>query len=157
NKIAASLFNLKIAIMTPYQVSLVKETWLSVTALDPVIVGDLFYQKLFEICPEVRPMFTSSLPEQSKKLLYMLNYIISKLHKLEDVVEDVQNLARRHVHYGVKASHYTAVATALLWTLEQGLGKAWTEEVDAAWTACYTTLADAMIQASAVYQENVSH
>lgn len=134
--------------MTDQQVDLVKETWLSVAALDPIMVGEVFYLRLFKICPEVKPMFRHSLPEQSKKLLHMLHYIIGKLHKLEDIITEIQNLARRHVRYGVKAEHYTAVGSALLWTLEQGLGESWNEETESAWSACYYLLSSAMVQAS---------
>ena len=38
------------------------------------------------------------------------------------------------------AEHYPVVGGALLWTLEKGLGEAWTPEVAAAWTAAYGTL-----------------
>jgi len=39
---------------------------------------------------------------------------------------------------------------ALLWTLDKGLGKDWTKDVEDAWVACYTILADTMINASSV-------
>ena len=48
--------------------------------------------------------------------------------------------------YGVKAEHYTVVGNALLWTLERGLGPAWTSELAEAWTTTYTTLAGYMVK-----------
>jgi nitric oxide dioxygenase len=111
-------------------------------------VGGLFYNRLFEVMPEVKPMFTrSSMPEQSKKLLTMLSYVISKLNKLEEILNEVKKLAQRHTQYGVKDEHYTAVGTALLWTLKQGLGEKWNEELKAAWTEVYMILSGAMMTA----------
>jgi nitric oxide dioxygenase len=138
----------KLLSMTKLQINTVQETWLSVAALDPILVGDIFYLRLFQICPEVRPMFQNSLPEQSKKLLYMLNYIIARLDKLDDIMVDIKKLAQRHCHYGVHVAHYHAVGSALLWTLEQGLGHNWTEDAESAWADCYQLLATAMINAS---------
>jgi hemoglobin-like flavoprotein len=134
--------------MTPQQIAHVKNTWTMVASLNPETVGGLFYNRLFEIAPQLRPMFRGPIPEQSKKLLTMIGYVINKLDKLEDIIDEVGKLARRHVQYGVKAEHYNIVAEALLWTLEQGLGDNWTEEVKDAWVLCYTTLANAMIIAA---------
>jgi hemoglobin-like flavoprotein len=80
----------------------------------------------------------------------MLSYVIVKLDKLDDILDEVAKLAQRHEGYGVKADHYTAVGTALLWTLEQGLGAAWNEELKAAWVEVYTVLSEAMINAAKV-------
>lgn len=134
--------------MTTKQVLLVKTSWAMVSEIDVETVGSLFYNRLFEIAPEVKPMFSNTtIAEQSRKLLSMLAYVISKLHKLDDIIEEVKKLAIRHVKYGVEESHYNAVANALLWTLEKGLGEYWNEELCEAWTLCYLTLSSAMINA----------
>jgi len=78
----------------------------------------------------------------------MLAYIIAKLDKLEDILDEVTKLAKRHTQYGVKDEHYAAVGSALLWTLQKGLGKHWNDELAMAWTEVYTTLAGAMMAAS---------
>jgi nitric oxide dioxygenase len=137
-------------IMTNDQIQLVQQSWASVVRL-PEVVGPLFYGRLFEIAPELKPMFSkASIPEQSKKLFMMLNYVITKLSRLEEVLEEVSALAKRHVGYGVQTEHYTTVGQALLWTLEKGLGDKWTEDLKAAWTECYTVLSSAMIGAAAI-------
>jgi nitric oxide dioxygenase len=51
----------------------------------------------------------------------------------------------RHVSYDAKPEHYPVVGGALLWTLEKGLGEAWTSDVASAWTAAYGTLSTFMI------------
>ncbi len=135
--------------MTKSNIELVKKSWAIVATLEMEMVGGLFYNRLFEVMPEVKPMFSRTpLPEQSKKLLTMLSYIIAKLDKIEDILDEVAKLARRHTQYGVVDEHYAAVGSALLWTLQKGLGKQWDDELAIAWTEVYTTLANAMMVAS---------
>ena len=134
--------------MTPQQIELVKQSWSKVAAMDPETVGTLFYNRLFQIAPNTKHLFRNPMPEQSKKLLSMLAYVIAKLDSIEDIIDEVSKLAKRHVQYGVKEEHYAVVAVALLWTLEQGLGGSWTNDVKEAWIACYTILSGAMIHAA---------
>lgn len=135
--------------MTFHQIQLIKESYQLVSSLPAETVGQLFYGRLFGIAPEVRPLFIrTSVPEQSKKLLATLTYVITRLDQLDSVVADVETLARRHVHYGVQEYHYMLVGQTLLWTLEQGLGEAWTPDVKDAWVACYTLLSETMINAT---------
>jgi len=132
--------------MATSNIELVKNSWVEVSKIDMLTVGGLFYGRLFEIAPEVKPMFSRTpIPEQSKKLLTMLSYVISKLDRLDEIMDEVKKLAQRHSNYGVKESHYTAVGAALLWTLEKGLGSQWNDELKTAWTEVYTILAGAMI------------
>lgn len=142
--------------MTNKQIDLVKSSWAIVATIDPVTVGGLFYNRLFEIAPQLKHMFRSPVPEQSKKLLAMINYVISKLDKLEDILDEVAKLAKRHVSYGVKPGHYTVVGEALLWTLEKGLGENWNSEVEEAWSNCYGVLSSAMINASEWSAQNAA-
>ena len=132
--------------MTTNQIELVRSSWTKVAAIDPEVVGELFYNRLFTIAPEVKPLFHGPMPGQYRKLLSMLNYVISKLNKLDEILDEVAALAKRHVMYGVKPEYFTPVGAALLWTLEQGLGDDWTGETKEAWIECYTILSTAMIQ-----------
>ena len=134
--------------MTTQQIQLIKQSWASVASLDTLTVGTLFYDKLFSIAPEVRPLFRSPVSDQSRKLLSMIGYVINKLERLDEIAHEIGGLAKRHVHYGVKNEHYAVVGEALLWTLQQGLGQQWNDEMEAAWSNCYRTLSGAMILAS---------
>ncbi len=135
--------------MTATNINMVKNSWVLVASIDREIVGGLFYNKLFEIMPEVKPMFNrSSIPEQSRKLISMLSYVIARLDRIDQVIDEIRNLAKRHTNYGVQDRHYDAVGEALLWTLEQGLGSSWNQSVNTAWKEIYSTLAAAMISAS---------
>src|ERR1700751_1566662 len=105
----------------------------------------LFYGRLFEIAPEVKPLFKGDLAEQGRKLMATLAVVVNGLANLDSILPAASALARRHVAYGVKPGHYAPVGEALLWTLERGLGAGWTQELAAAWVAAYTTLSQFMI------------
>lgn len=134
--------------MTPEQIELVQSTWNKV-APSAEQVAKMFYARLFEVAPEVKPLFTSDMEEQGKKLMQMLNVAVTSLTKLDSIVPAVQELGVRHNDYQVEPQHYDSVGEALLWTLDQGLGDEFTPEVKEAWTETYTTLATVMKAAAA--------
>ena len=133
--------------MTSRQIELVRSSWARVTAIDEVTFGIGFYNRLFEIAPDIEPMFKRPILEQSRKLTTILDHVIEKLDSLDDIVENIVKLAQRHETYGVKPEHYTLVGDALLWTLERDLGDAWNDDLKFAWTMCYVTISTAMLQA----------
>ena len=108
----------------------------------------LFYGRLFEIAPEVKPLFKGDIAEQGRKLMQVLATAVNGLDDLPALVPVVQDLGRRHVRYGVTDAHYGVVGEALLWTLGQGLGDGFTPAVKEAWIVVYTVLADTMKQAA---------
>mgnify|MGYP001501900696 CR=1 FL=1 len=134
--------------MTPEQISLVQTSWQKVVPIKEK-AAELFYGKLFEMDPALKPLFKGDLTEQGRKLTGMINTVVVKLDNLGEIVPAVQDLGKRHVGYGVKDEHYDTVAGALLWTLGAGLGDAFTDEVKEAWTSAYMILAGAMKEAAA--------
>jgi len=130
--------------MTPDQVKLVQQSFAKVAPISET-AAVLFYDRLFEIAPQVRAMFPADMTEQRKKLMATLAAVVSGLANLESILPAASALAKRHVTYGARAEHYPVVGSALLWTLEKGLGEAWTPELAAAWTAAYGTLSGFMI------------
>ncbi|MGA7997264.1 MAG: globin family protein [Bradyrhizobium sp.] len=130
--------------MTPDQVRLVQQSFAKVAPISDT-AAVLFYDRLFEIAPTVRAMFPADMTEQRKKLMAMLAAVVNGLANLDSILPAASALAKRHVAYGAKAEHYPVVGSALLWTLEKGLGDAWTPEVADAWTAAYGTLSGYMI------------
>jgi hemoglobin-like flavoprotein len=133
--------------MTPEQVAMVKDSWAKVVPIKET-AADLFYNKLFELDPAVKPLFKSDLDEQKRKLVSMLNSVVNGLDNIAALIPVAQDLGKRHVPYGVKAEHYDTVGAALLWTLDAGLGDAFTPPVKEAWTTAYTTLAGVMKKAA---------
>ena len=134
--------------MTQEQIILIKKSWRLLRNIDPQIVGDTFYSKLFADNRSLRKMFPTDMEQQYKKLIDMLSAIVMRLDNLEELTDDIAALAQRHVQYGVKPLHYNLVGNALLWTLQQGLGKDWNKETSKAWATCYTLLANTMIKAT---------
>jgi hemoglobin-like flavoprotein len=134
--------------MTPEQVVLVKNSWALVTPIADK-AAELFYGKLFELDPELKSLFTGDMTEQGRKLMNMINTAVNSLDRLEAIVPAVEQLGERHAGYGVKDEDYDTVGAALLWTLETGLGEAFTPEVKEAWTITYNVLASTMQSAAA--------
>ena len=133
--------------MTPQQVTLVQDSFAKVRPIAST-AADLFYGRLFEIAPQVRPMFPDDMTEQKKKLMAMLGLAVANLHKPDTVVPALQNLGRQHVAFGTQPAHYEPVGAALLWTLEQGLGPDFTPEVHEAWVETYGLVASVMKSAA---------
>jgi hemoglobin-like flavoprotein len=109
----------------------------------------LFYHRLFELDPSLRPMFRGNMNEQGKKLMGMIGTVVGQLRALDRIVPGIRALGARHVDYGVRDEHYETVRAALLWTLQKGLGEAFTNDVREAWAAAYTLLATTMKDAAA--------
>ena len=130
--------------MTSTQIQLVKESWGYVITKSEE-AGQLFYSRLFEVAPGVRHLFKGDVKEQSRKLMSMVTLIVSRLDKLDTIIDDIRGLASRHNKYGAKKEHYAVVGSCLLWTLKTGHGDKWTKQTEEAWTAVYGVLADAMI------------
>jgi len=131
--------------MTTNEKSLVKETFAKVVPISDRAAA-LFYGRLFELDPSLRSLFPTDIREQGKKLMQMLGYCVGKLDALDELVPAVKELGRKHAGYGAEEEDYATVGGALLWTLEQGLGAAFTPEVKAAWTAVYELLAATMLE-----------
>jgi hemoglobin-like flavoprotein len=132
--------------MTPQQIELVQTSFKKVVPIGGT-AADLFYDRLFEIAPEVRPMFPQDMTEQKAKLMAMLGTAVTNLHKLDEILPAVKALGQRHKGYGVTTAQYAPVGAALLWTLEKGLGADFTSDVKAAWAETYAALAAVMTSA----------
>jgi hemoglobin-like flavoprotein len=134
--------------MTPRQVDLIRESW---TAVEPIqdVAADLFYARLFELDPALGRLFRNTdMAQQKKILMQTLTVVVKSLDRLDQLVPAIEALGRRHAGYGVRPEHYETVGAALLWTLGQGLGAAFTPELERAWTEAYSTLASVMIGAA---------
>jgi len=133
--------------MNQEQIQLVQSTFGRVRN-DADGVASLFYGRLFEIAPEVRPMFRGDMTAQGRKLMTALALAVDSLTRLESLIPALESLGRKHVQYGVQDKHYDVVGEALLWTLEKALGRAFTPELRLAWTTVYTLLATTMQEAA---------
>ncbi len=129
--------------MTPADKVLVQQTFPLVVPIADQAAA-LFYGRLFELDPALRSLFKVDMSEQGGKLMQMIGIAVNELDALDELVPMVEALGRRHASYGVKDRDYDTVGSALLWTLQQGLGAAFTADVKSAWTAVYHLLASTM-------------
>ena len=134
--------------MTPESQRLVRESFAKVAPIAPTAAA-MFYDRLFVLDPQLRPLFKGDMAEQGRKLIGMIGTAVANLGDLDAIVPAVRDLGRRHAGYGVQHSHYDTVATALIWTLEQGLGDDFTPATRQAWLEAYTSLAGTMQQEAA--------
>lgn len=133
--------------MNTAQIALVQSSFAKV-ALISVAAAAMFYQRLFELDPGLKLLFKGDIEEQGRKLMQVIGFAVKSLDAPGTLLPAVQDLGRKHKGYGVKDRDYDTVASALLWTLEKGLGDGFTPAVKAAWTETYVLLADTMKKAA---------
>jgi hemoglobin-like flavoprotein len=133
---------------TPQQLQLVRQSFAKIAPIAEQ-AAEVFYGRLFEIAPRLRPLFKGDIKAQGRKLMSTIGFAVGRLQQLPELVPVVQDLGRRHAAYGVKDEHYDIVAEALLWTLGQGLGPDFTPDVKEAWVSVYMTLATTMRSSAA--------
>jgi hemoglobin-like flavoprotein len=133
--------------LTAAQKTLVQDSFATIAPIADDAAA-LFYRRLFDLDPSLELMFRGDMKEQRTKLMQMLTAAVKGLDRLEQLVPVVEDLGRRHAHYGVADAHYDTVGKALLWTLEKGLGPAFTPETREAWATVYGLLAGLMKNAA---------
>jgi nitric oxide dioxygenase len=132
--------------MTPHQIQLVKTSFVSVEPIADV-AATIFYRRLFDLDPALRALFPSDLTAQRRNLMQTLTVVVRNLDRIEGILPAVESLGARHAGYRVRPDDYETVGAALLDTLEEGLGEAFTPDVRAAWAAAYGLLASVMVRA----------
>jgi hemoglobin-like flavoprotein len=138
--------------MEPTQIAQVQRSFKKVEPIAEQAAA-LFYQRLFELDPGLKPLFRGDMQQQGRKLMQMLAVAVNGLNRLDTIAGAVQELGKRHVAYGVKPAHYDTVGSALLWALEQGLGADFSPTVRSAWAEAYTLLSTVMKEEAAHVQE----
>lgn len=135
--------------MTTIQIKEVRRSWAIFKQIDPLLVADVFYSRLFAIKPSVRRLFPADMHDQYRKLIQMMTHVVAHLDRTDEIATEIRAMAKRHIQYGVKPADYALVGSALMWTLEKGLGNDWSDQLREAWLACYKILADTMVSAVA--------
>ena len=133
--------------MNTAEIDLIKTSWQAVLPIKTQ-AAELFYGRLFQLDPLLRPLFTGDMTEQGNKLMAMINTVVINLGQLDTLVPAIQDLGKRHTGYGVKNADYAKVGEALIWTLQTGLGDKFTKQTEAAWLQAYTILSQTMINAT---------
>lgn len=129
---------------TDREIEVVRSTWAPVSK-DPDAAAALFYGKLFERAPAVKPLFKADMKEQGRKLMQMIAIAVNNMDRVDEIVPALIELGERHDDYGAEPDHYPVVGEVLLETLAEALGEAFTEEAERAWARTYSTVAGTMI------------
>ena len=139
--------------LTNEQKDIIQMTFGQIPDADQLAI--IFYARLFEIDPSTKPLFRGDMADQRKKLIQALAVVVHGLGDLSGIVTAIQQLGKRHVAYGVTPDHWNSVGTALLMTLEEVFGKAFTEDVRIAWASAYRLIADTAMAAAYPKSEGV--
>lgn len=108
------------------------------------LVATLFFRRLMEISPELQPMLIGDEAEQRQQLLISLGLAVASLGRFDEIVPALKLMGVKYRAAGITEFHYGAVGEALLWTLKQSLGAHWSSDVEDAWTAMCTLIAEIM-------------
>ena len=111
---------------------------------------DVFYARLFEAAPAVRPLFADTdLRKQKIMLLRVLGLLRQSLRNLDPIVPVLRDLGARHVRYGARPEHYPVVGRVLIASMAEVAGDAWRPEYERAWAAAFDVVAGTMLDGAA--------
>jgi nitric oxide dioxygenase len=130
--------------ITSEQIELVQTSFQQVLPIADV-AGELLYERIFALAPEARALFADDIRPQARKTMAAVKLAVDGLNQLDKVAPYLVKLGARHVRYGVRPEHFDVVGGALMWTLEQGLGEAFTPDVREAWAATWDVVSGAML------------
>ena len=131
--------------MTPQQIDLVRSSFALVQPIAPQ-AAEIFYTHLFAADPSLRPLFRGDMAHQGERLMGMIGSALTLLDRPAALGSVLHLLGSRHKGYGVQDKHYATVGGALIKTLEQGLGEAFTGEVRGAWVELYGVISRTMLE-----------
>ena len=129
--------------MTQHQQDLIKSSFRKILPIAHEAT-DLFYSRLFEIAPYLQALFVGDIKMQGEKMMQALTLTVDNLDRIEEIVGELQIMGRDNKSFGVANAHYDIVTSALLWTLERGLGSEFTDEVRNAWVALYGVIVESI-------------
>lgn len=132
--------------MTNDQIYLIQTSFVKILS-EATAFSNNFYSRLFELAPQVRPLFKNDMEEQGDKLIKMLAMIVNNLYDLEDIERQAAELGHRHFSYGVKNEHYNYAKRALMEAIEEQLGDEFAPEIAIAWQQVFDNLSQYMMNA----------
>lgn len=108
-----------------------------------------FYERLFEVAPSLRTMFSEDPVVQESLFVTELAVIVSSISRFDAFVARARDLGARHAAYGVTYLDYETVARVLPEALADTLGSAFTDELQEAWRLAFDLVAETMMQGAA--------
>jgi hemoglobin-like flavoprotein len=135
--------------MNDHTIGLVKEGFDLVEPIAPRAAA-LFYENLVEAAPSLQRLINGDTVAQGARLMQLVELAVSKLDSPVALSPTLSSVGRRLASNGFQEQHYETAGGALLKTLRQCIGAAYTPDLEEAWTDAYRELAGTMKQASAI-------
>jgi hemoglobin-like flavoprotein len=111
---------------------------------------EIFYARLFETAPSVKPLFASSdMTHQRTMLLSALVLLRKSLRDVDSIVPALKRMGARHVGYGAAPAHYPVVGEVLIGSMAEIAGPAWEPRFERAWGEAFAVVAGAMLEGAA--------
>jgi len=104
----------------------------------------LFYNKLFELDPQLQSLFKRSMRMQGRKIMSMFSSAVEYMGHTEKVLPPLIAAGKRHIQYGVADKDYETVRQALMQTMSEALGEEFDSETRLAWELAYNSIQDIM-------------
>ena len=80
--------------MRPEEIALIRTSFAKAVPIKET-TADLFYNRLFEIAPEVKQLSTGDIKKHGETLMLALADVVDNLDNLDAIIPDVQDLARQ--------------------------------------------------------------
>ena len=126
--------------LTEAQKKIVRQTYVHVARRE-YSAGEMFYERLFAIAPQLQGMFPNDMTQMRLKFIQTVGSYVKALEIGENYNRVIEKLGQRHVGYGVKPEHFDLFRQAFLWAIRQTLDEHYSLEVEEAWSALYDTMA----------------
>lgn len=133
--------------MDTRQISIVMESFRKIKPFSSKFTL-VFYNRLFDLDPELRKLFKKDLREQRHKFIKSFTYIIENIHNTSKIEIILKDLAIQHLLYHVKEKDYQTFGDALIFTISAALGDNFTPQVKNAWKEVYKAISEIMINAA---------
>ena len=131
-----------------FSTAIVQQSWKTVLPIRDEAAA-LFYSRLFELDPSLRPQFIGDAAERSRKWGAIMSIAVANLERPFILLPTLYTLGAQQEKNGIKEHHYDIVGIALLDTLQRVLGEAFTPEIKAAWADSYRVIANVLKTAGA--------
>jgi hemoglobin-like flavoprotein len=126
------------------EMEFIRKTWGTVGNSIEMAID--FYNRLFYLYPELRPLFKEDIRLQARKFTAHMFYLVKNVDNWASIQNDIQDLGRRHHSYEVKSQHYDFVREALFFAMKEHLREGWNTAVEVAWVKFYAMVASRMMQ-----------
>lgn len=130
--------------MTDEHVQIIRRDWTEISDR-PNTVCWLLFNRLFALCPELRPRFPGIMILGQLQLFSRLGEIIEKLDDDEALAAETKRLAIVCQRIDITDQHLAATGESLVYMLSRTFNTRWTDESQDAWMSAYDEITRAIL------------